>query len=175
MEDIWNHMLKSLGITSEQWRECLARPFQLNMLYCPSMDWLFVAKDKEGPDKGCLDGKYVACPTTSLGVDLLRHPYENRIIGAKYWSVGNMVVQYGLNDLPDPCPATLFADLNDRWFEESPGGKAVLGPERLHEALAAHAQARTIAEGAGDLPEQVRTDIRKAVQHLRDHLLKRPH
>jgi hypothetical protein len=148
--------------------------FKYGIGYCPTMDYLMICRSATKDE--LVTGCYVASYTPSLAVDLLLHPNDqDRVIGAKYISVANMIVFFGINAIPRPCEATFFADLIDRWFHNESDGLIAVTQEKKERAVKAHTKAQFFAKEFGTIPEEVLLSIEKTVDTIRAKRLSRLH
>lgn len=131
--------------------------------YHPLMRWLFLSRKALGNEMLC--ERYVICPTPSLAVELLRHPYEERFIGARYATPVEVAVNLGYI-IPEKCHPIFFANVADTWLENVEIKN--LSAKDQSGACNAHRIARTFAEDQDFIPARVMQYIRIAEHEHRE-------
>lgn len=127
--------------------------------YAPTMQLLLLCPEARGNET--ITHMHVTAYTPSFLVDLLRHPYEDRWIGAKYIQPISILTESELK-LPSTCYPTLFAEYADRCL-----ARANLAKKDRRKASSAHAQARIFAEQFGAIPKEVMDYMMRDYEKLR--------
>lgn len=136
------------------------------------LEWLYICPELPEMEKSTgREATLVIIPCKSGALDLVEADFgtqERRLCGVRFWFPSAAIAHWLRGRLPDPCPATLFAELAEKFLEDADGPLVTACAATQEKILEMHRQAHALAKQLGIIPPCVREELLSlARQHRR--------